>query len=278
MMLRGKHVVSRVRFAIVITATLLFLIMIGTSPYCQAYFVGKIIHIQPRGPVTHYTPSSSQDTPRLASIHTSMSSSSPHSIEGQLQTEIASLCEAGQFKNAIETLEHSSPDDDTKSCYVMILNSLVEHHKQLEGQQIERKQKKIAIYKPTSNEDALHLHQANNVLQRLLELGEIDSSLLPSAEDFNSVIRIWGSSAFVENASVQCHNHLKTLWSLYNKHRDKKFVPLNTSYYYVIRACSMRDRGSDAAKLAENLMEEMESVCQDHPELTPDRSIANEVL
>jgi hypothetical protein len=40
----------------------------------------------------------------------------------------------------------------------------------------------------------------------------------------------------------------------------------------------MRDRGSDAAKLAENLMEEMESVCQDHPELTPDRSIANEVL
>ena len=166
--------------------------------------------------------------------------------------------------------DHDAPHDFKK------LSSIIETVNS--DHQIERKQKKIAIYKPTSNEDALHLHQANNVLQRLLELGEIDSILLPSAEDFNSVIRIWGSSAFVENASVQCHNHLKTLWSLYNKHKDKKFVPLNTSYYYAIRACSMRDRGSDAAKLAENLMEEMESVCQDHPELTPDRSIANEVL
>lgn len=267
----GKHVVSWVRFVVFTTCTLLFLTI--TIPYCQAYFVGNTIHSQPR------TISDLQERPRLASTQTDMSSSSSHyHTEGQLQAKIAKLCKSRQFNDAIETLEDSSPDVETKSCYLMVLNSLVEQHQQLQQRQVKLKRKSVAIYKPTSNEDALRLHQANTVLQRLLELGKVDSLLLPSGEDFNSVIKIWGSSAFVDNASIQCHHHLKTLWSLYNKHKDDKFIPMYHSYFYTIRACSTRDRGPNAAQLAENLMKEMESVCQDHSHLTPDRPIANEVL
>jgi len=204
------------------------------------------------------------------------SSSSPSSQIGELETEIASLCKAGKLENAIATLEQLSPDGDTKSCYVTILKSLVDRQQQLQEQQIE--QKNNVINKPTSNEDADHLHQANKILQRLIELGEVDSELLPTAEDFNAVIQMWGSSAFVDEASVQCESHLKVLWSLYHERHEEKFVPLHESYYNTIRACSARDRGSDAAKRAESLMAEMESVCKDHPQLTPDRSIANEVM
>jgi len=164
-----------------------------------------------------------------------------------------------------------------KSCYATILKSLVAKQQQLQENRIE--QKKSSPSKPSNgNKDTIHLHKAEKILKRLLELGKSDEALLPTAEDFNDVIRMWGSSTFVDDASVKCQSYLESLWSLYQEQREEKYVPWNESYYHAIVACSARDRGSVAAKRAESLMAEMESRCGDYPQLTPTRDIANGVM
>jgi len=258
---------------------LLVLVFLGILSCCHAYFVGNQIQIQPRsstnfqnnkdlGPfIARHKLPSRQFSRRF---HTSLSSS------GDLETEISSLCDADRFEKAIEILERESLGAHTKSCYATILKNLADREEQLEEQRIE--EKSSVISKPPSDKDTVRYLQSSRILDRLLELGKLDSELLPTADDFNCVIKMWGSSDYVEEASIKCRSYLRTLWSLHNKEQEQKFVPLKESYFYAIRACSQRDRGSDAAKRAENLMNEMESAGRDHPDLLPDRSIANEVM
>jgi hypothetical protein len=211
---------------------------------------------------------------------------------GALENEMMSLCQAGKFDEAIAGLEKLSPDDTTdglrfKSCYVQILKSVVNRQQQLQEERIAELQKNTATSVTTKaatntniDDYTVHLHQADKIVQRLLDLGKknSDDSLLPSAEDLHNVIQMWGSSTLVDGASVQCQSYLETLWSLYETTKDEKFVPRYESYYSTVLACSTRDRGLEAAKRAEHLLNEMESKCHDHPKLTPNRSIANGVM
>jgi len=271
------------------SSSFLIVVFIAILSCCQAYYVGTPIRNQRRSLLTcpkheergtRY-PSSSRRFPRRALAVLSSSLSSPTSPVDGISTEIASLCEAGQFDEAIASLEQEpSPDGDLKSCYVKILKSLVDRQQQLQEERIEAKT--AGITKAASSEDdyTVHLHQADKIIQKLLELGKSDNSdlLLPTAEDFNDVIKMWGSSTFADEASVRCKSYLESLWSLYREQKDEKFVPLRESYYHTVLACSARDRGLDAAKRAEGLMEEMEASCDYHPQLTPNRSIANGVM
>lgn len=233
-------------------------------PRVQSFFVGNTQRI-----IAHST-ERRLFTENNILVRTNLSSSS---------SELTSLCDREDFHSAIKLMEHSLPNDDTKECYDMILNGLVKKQKTLQQHTIKHRGiGERIIYNPSINDDTIYLEQASTILNCLLDLGKNNSSFLPSAEDFNSVIEIWGNAAFVDNASVHCHNHLKSLWSLHDRLQDDKFLPLYDSYYHAIRVCSMRDRGPAAAQLAEDLMNEMESICHDHPHLTPDRSVANEVL
>ena len=285
---------------------LVFLVILQLS-CCQAYFVGTTpIQNRRQGPIskcpmreehgTTFHPSSSR---RLsfplnnAQLALSLSSSSSLSADnGALESEITNLCKAGKFDEAIASLEELSPDDTTdglsvKSYYVQILKSLVDRQHQLQEERIAELQKNTATSvttkaATTTNVDdyTVHLHQADKIVQRLLDLGKknSDDSLLPSAEDLHNVIQMWGSSTLVDGASVQCQSYLETLWSLYETTKDEKFVPRHESYYSTVLACSARDRGLEAAKRAEHLLNEMESKCHDHLKLTPNRSIANGVM
>jgi len=284
LLLRGKDGYSRDRPVVVAKRSSFFLLVIlGILSFCQSYFVGR--PVQSRPPILdcpkheeHRTlyPLSSRLFPGHALAPLSLSSSS---LEG-LERDITTLCEASRFDEAIASLDKLSPDGDLKSRYVQILKSLVDQQNRVHEERI----KLISIggtIKAIDDENySVHLHQADKILQTLLGLGENSDSdsCLPSAEDFNDVIKMWGSSTFVEEASVRCQSYLETLWSLYREKEDERFVPLHESYYHAVLACSARDRGSDAAKRAESLMEEMESYCNDHPRLTPDRSIANGVM
>eukprot|EP00536_Pseudo-nitzschia_multiseries_P015887 jgi/Psemu1/44147/gm1.44147_g len=212
----------------------------------------------------------------LSSSASSSSSSASLSSLVELETEIASLCEADRFQEAIDALEKedTEPTARVKACYTTILKSLVDREEQIEVQRMEGKNNMIR--KPTDEKDTVRYLQASKILDRLLELGESNRELLPTAEDFNSVIKMWGSSVFVDEASIKCRSYLRELWTLHNKYHDEAFVPLKESYYYAIRACSQKDRSSSAANRAQSLMNEMEAVCVKHPQLSPDRSIANE--
>ena len=191
-------------------------------------------------------------------------------------TEIKRLCEAGEFEEAVASLEQLPANIGLKSCYLQILKSLVDRQNQLQ------EELKLAPKGTHSNDTnyTVHLYQADKIVHKLLELGENSDSelLLPDAEVFNDLIKMWGSSTFAEKASIRCESYLNSLWSLYDKQKDERFVPLLESYFYAISACSAKDRSLDAAKRAESLMKDMESRSQEHPELTPNRSIANGVM
>lgn len=282
MPLRGRFSASGAGLVVATSCwALLVLVFLGILSCCHAYFVGNPIQTQPRSfpnfpnskdlgsSVARHKLPSRQFSRRF---RTSLSSSS----SGELETKIIGLCDVDQFEKAIEILEGDSPSAHTKSCYATILKNLADREEQLEERRIEGKNSIIS--KPPIDKETVRYLQSSRILNRLLELGKLDSEFLPTADDFNCVIKMWGSSTYVEEASIECRSYLRILWSLHNKEQEQKFVPLKESYFYAIRACSQRDRGSDAAKRAENLMNEMESAGRDHPDLLPDRSIANEVM
>ena len=217
----------------------------------------------------------------------SSSSSSSPSSASDAETEIESLCEAGQYDEAIAILEQMLPDVRRKSCSVQLLRSLSDRYSRLQEERInERRNTATTTRLATNNEDddnrtKQYLRWADTIVQSMLDVGEqsdSDSSMLPTAEEMHLAIEMWGSSPSVEGSSVLCQNYLNTLWSFYEKRKDERFVPLRESYDCAVSACSARDRGQDAAQRAESLLEEMESVCREHPSLTPDRSIANGVM
>lgn len=251
---------------------LFLLILVGMLVCCRGYLV--VTPMQTRqGPVSivaqHDQPETIFPSRRFPALFSSLSPSD------EFETEITHLCEAGNFDEAFSNLDKLPQDNGLKSCYIQILKSLVDRQMQVQ------EDRTLAPKESKDNIDYMfHLDQADRIIQKLLELGKAPDNevSLPEAEVFNHIIKMWGSSTFAERASLKCQSYLDSLWSLYDEQKDEQFVPYFESYYYAVSACSARDRGLDAAKRAETLMKEMESRCQKHPELTPNRSIANEVM
>lgn len=63
-----------------------------------------------------------------------------------------------------------------------------------------------------------------------------------------------------------------------DEQRLKLFVPTKQCYEDAILACSLKDRGVRAAYLANDILNEMESLCKDYPQITPDRCTMNKVM
>ena len=214
------------------------------------------------------------------------SATSSPSFSGDFETEITSLCDVGQYDEAFSILQQLPADASLKSNYVRLLRSLSDRQLHLQEERMNERTNIVITTKAAANDDEnadskeQYLFLADTIIKTMLELGKQSDShdLLPTAENVHLVIKMWWSSSFVEGASVRCRFYLDTLWSLYEKRKDERFVPLYESYYCAVSACSAKDRGSDAAERAENLLEEMESFCRKHPKLTPDRSIANGVM
>jgi len=233
--------------------------------------------------------SSNRRLPRraLGALGSSSSSSSTPSSESGFEAEITSLCEAGQYGEAIAILEQLPPDADRKSGCVRLLRSLSDRHSRLWEERINVRTNATPTARLAMNNDDAddrtkqYLSWADTIVQTMLELGEqpdTDSSLLPTAEDIHLVIEMWASSTSIDGASMRCRSYLDALWSLHEKRKDERFVPLRESYDCAVSACSARDRGLEAAERAEGLLKEMESVRREHPALTPDRSVANGVM
>jgi hypothetical protein len=134
---------------------------------------------------------------------------------------------------------------------------------------------------------------ATNMLRLFIDKGTKNSAWLPTAQHFHLVVQSWiVATPTVEGASVQCKWLIETQWSIYHQesnrqpesetslsHKDlQEFIPQRDTYFAAIRACSLRDRGVDAAKRAEALMDEMEACHEKYPHLMPDRAIMNEVM
>ena len=267
--------------------SLSLLLLILTISFCSAYFIGGPVQKQQRsiwnGPsiqkgIGQQHPPQLKRFPRVILS----ASSSEHGLESEI---IKLLCNSGQFDEALESLEQLPPSDQLKSYYTQILKCLVDRQTRIHADRIIGNKNITALnvkdYEEIDNDSyILHLHQGDKILQKLIKLGGKPGCemMLPTAEEFNDVIKMWGSSTFVDNASIQCRSHLDSLWTLHQKHNDERFVPLYESYYYSVMACSARDHGFNAAKRAESLLAEMESKCLDHPQLKPKRSIMNEVM
>ncbi|KAL3922655.1 MAG: hypothetical protein SGILL_002089 [Bacillariaceae sp.] len=78
---------------------------------------------------------------------------------------------------------------------------------------------------------------------------------------------------------------MSKFWSWYQNRptkeqqlRGDEALSVKECYLHTVRACSMRDRGADAAKRAETLMEELEARRADFPLLARDRRIVNAVM
>lgn len=205
------------------------------------------------------------------------------------------MCEAGRFDAAIAALEEAQgepPTDDAalKSCFVRILTSLSDRQSELQEEWLTERNTTTTTSTHTpavvgekagnanGSEQKSLLRMADKIVRRLLESGKTKDVFLPSAEEMNHAIRMWGSSVSAEGSSEMCGSYLGSLWSLYREKKDERFVPLYESYRYAVSACSARDRGQAAAERAEGLWNEMEALCREHPRLTPKRSIANGVL
>ena len=266
-------------------ATLLAVVSLSR---CHAYFAGEqIVRAKPgtasidvRGwrAATSTRPLGKDSRPVPTCLFSS-SSEAAEAPSGELLAEIVTLCGADEFGKAIEVLQKESTGAHLKSCYATILKSLAKREEQVEEQR-RRDKASVGIASSQSaseKEPDRHL-LAGNILDALLELGDSNDELLPTNEDFNTVIKMWGSSTYLENASTRCAASVEELWRLYDKKREERYVPLKESYLYTIKACSQRDRSGDAAKLAERMMSKMKSLSEDYPHLTPDRSIANEVM
>ena len=208
-------------------------------------------------------------------------------------TEISRLCEHNEIENAITLLKKWDEKEEIdatqiKSCYMITLNAMIQEQKR-RGRQKQQQS-------TTLNEQDIDIiyipEQAKELLHRMLFVGKKNPHLLPTAEIFHAVIVIWTISPLIKGTSYECHSLIKMLWSLCRGTRQAKkeegetnvaenvemFVPMKESYFLAIRSCSAIDRGRKSAKLAESLMNEMESFCKYYPQLTPDREIVNKVM
>jgi hypothetical protein len=145
--------------------------------------------------------------------------------------------------------------------------------------------------------DKRSLRWATNMLEEFIRRGnQENSSWWPTADVFHVVVQSWTTATpTVAGASVECQKLIARLWSLYHQEKERQeqqqqedsideerlgqFVPSRDTYFAAIRACSLRDRGVDAAKRAEALLDEMEALDKNKfASLIPDRRIFNEVL
>jgi hypothetical protein len=211
----------------------------------------------------------------------------PSSVQ-DLKAEIEKQCdEIGNVDNATKILcswmdeKYDSSNKDApmilKSCCKIILQTLID---------MEVKAEKLDTVDP---ENAVPPYlQADKLLTTMISWGkEINSDLLPTADIFELVIKVWISATDIVGASGKCRYYVKKLWSLHEEQSSKNnvdekrlklFVPTKQCYEDAIRACSLKDRGVKAAYLADEILNEMESLCADYPQITPDRYTLNKVM
>ena len=213
------------------------------------------------------------------------------SSQRDLQDEIKKQChEIGNVDNAINMLYSwmgekydNNHNKDTpliiQQCCKTILRTLIEMQVNAE---------KLDIVDP---EDVVPPHlKADELLTTMISWGkEINSDLLPTSDIFELVIKVWVSAKDIVGATGKCRYYLKKLWSLHEEEQSsdknniddqrlKLFVPTKQCYEDAILACSLKDRGVRAAHLANDILNEMESLCKDYPQITPDRTVMNKVM
>jgi hypothetical protein len=206
---------------------------------------------------------------------------SPSTSE-ELIEKVTRLCDSRQIESAMKVLENFQVDENCTAssettiaglliCFTILLEKLILQD----------------IYVVNT------CQWTTKKLQTFIDQGVKNPAWLPTAQIFHLVIQSWIVAApAVEGASIQCKSLIEKQWSVFHQkstQRDEsqsslygedlpKFIPQRETYFAAIRACSLRDRGVDAAKRAEALMDEMEVLCQKYPQLTPDRAIMNEVM
>jgi hypothetical protein len=205
----------------------------------------------------------------------------PATSEGLIE-EMTRLYNNGQIEAAMNLLENFQADDDGTAssdasiaevlqCFQIFLEKLI-----LENSYFVR----TNLW-------------ATNMLQTFINRGTENSAWLPTSQLLHLVIQsLIVASPSVEGASVQCKSLIEKQWSVYHKELKRQqesengvydkelqlLIPHRDTYFAAIRACSLRDRGVEAAKRAEALMDEMEALREKCPNLTPDRAIMNEVM
>ena len=118
---------------------------------------------------------------------------------------------------------------------------------------------------------------ADNITERMTENSENGKGHPPTAQAYHAAICVWAVSNRYHAAS-RCCEYLDNLWSLYDKTKDKRFVPLRSSYISTIDALSRSRKGFEGATQAERLLEDMENFSQEHSSLTPNTICFNAVL
>lgn len=180
----------------------------------------------------------------------------------QLRDEIKYLCKAGKVFDAaviLEKAEISLVDSGSsdlwpeESCYVTILKAL------------------------TRESNSQSTMMADNIIERMTENSENGKGHPPTAQAYNAAICVWAVSNR-NHAASRCCEYLDNLWSLYDKTKDKRFVPLRSSYISTIDALSRTRKGFEGATQAERLLEDMENFSQEHSSLTPNTICFNAVL
>jgi hypothetical protein len=179
----------------------------------------------------------------------------------QLDDKVRSLCREGKLSDATKLLEKaelkfSERGDDNRpeeKCYLTIFKAFTE------------------ISKPQSAK------MADDFLKRMITNSENGIGCLPTAQSYNAAISVWASSNRAE-AGEQCSKYLDSLWSIYNETNDPKYLPLRSSYITTIDALSQSRGGFNAGKKAEALLENMEDMQFEHPQLTPTTICYNAVM
>ncbi|KAG7362237.1 PPR: pentatricopeptide repeat domain containing protein [Nitzschia inconspicua] len=201
----------------------------------------------------------------------------------ELKTDVFRLCDNGQINLAMKVLENFVVNecDETEASNDATIQEVF---------RIVRAFLQALINDGKHSEDTLQ--RSSKLLDVFIKRGQKVPEWLPTADMFASVIKSWTTATpSVPGASVECTALLKKIWSLYRQeekrqkesngiNRDilQRFVPDRDTYFAAIRSCSMRDRGVDAAKRADALLDDMEALREEFPQLTPDRTIVNEVM
>ncbi|KAL3932784.1 MAG: hypothetical protein SGARI_003870, partial [Bacillariaceae sp.] len=192
----------------------------------------------------------------------------------ELETEIARLCSNAAADDDIAmaadileqwNIQDQYDNDKLVTCYTTVLQALV-----------------------TTSRDAIPdaASRASRLFHKFVSSQVVENwELSPILDALSLVIQVWTATPSEEGASIECQSLLEKFWSLYQSRPMKEqqlsgdeALSLKECYLHTIRACSMRDRGADAAKRAETLIEELEARRADFPLLAPDRRIVNTVM
>eukprot|EP00980_Cylindrotheca_fusiformis_P011892 scaffold2830_cov131-Cylindrotheca_fusiformis.AAC.13 len=183
-----------------------------------------------------------------------LSTDSDLSSDTDVIGDIIHLCEEGNVYDATKVLNEAEDADFLdESHYVEMFKALFR----------------------VSNSRSAQL--ADDLLAQLCEMSENGVCCRPTAESYNAAISVWASSNR-RDAGNRCWTHLSTLWSQYNATGDAKYIPLRSSYIHSINALARSRQGNRGARQAESMLNEMENLRLDYPNLAPNTICFNAVL